>query len=182
MGFRERKTGRRCMLVVSGPDTRNARCSTLADVERITGPLHGAYRAYLTKGLEIGSSVLIGRYRIVNVALEDKPAPHGRRCAFGACEKDAEALGLCWGHYQQRRAGKPLRALRVYSPVRRVTLSLRVPAEVKDAVLADPEGARAVLEDFARTKRGADRERKSSKAGGQRWGRATLPRWPRDRS
>jgi len=156
MTLRDRKTGRRCLLIVSGPGMDNARCSTLADVERVTGPLHSPYRLYL-RGMAIGSSVLVSRFRIVKVALEGGRAPRRRPCTFGGCEKDAEALGLCWGHYQQRRAGNPLRPLRVYSPIRRVILSLRVPAEVKKAALADPEGAKAALESFARTKGGVDR-------------------------
>lgn len=147
----ERRTGRRCVLIVSGGGVEHTRCSTLEAVERLTGPLRRSYRAYLTKGMAIGSSVLVGPFRIVKAAAVR--ASRGRPCTFDGCEKDAEALGLCWGHYQQHRAGKRLRPLRVYSPVRRVTLSLRVPADVKDAVLADPDGARAVLESFSRTKR-----------------------------
>ena len=177
MGLRDSKTGRRCLLVVSGPGVESARCSTLAGVERVTGPLHSSFHVYL-RGMGIGSSVLVSRFRIVKIALGGRQAASGRRCTFDGCENDAEAFGLCWGHYQQRRSGKKLRPLRIYSPIRRVTLSLRVPAEVKKAVLADPEGARALLEDFARIKRDADREEQLGKTEGQRWGRATLPKWP----
>lgn len=35
-------------------------------------------------------------------------------CAFAGCDKSVDCRGLCTGHYQQQRLGKPLTPLRAY--------------------------------------------------------------------
>lgn len=37
------------------------------------------------------------------------------KCRFETCEGDAMSLGLCSGHYQQKRRGKELSPLKVYT-------------------------------------------------------------------
>lgn len=44
--------------------------------------------------------------------MEKKRAAEGRVCAYETCERGVSAKGYCSGHYQQYRAGAPLKALR----------------------------------------------------------------------
>lgn len=37
-------------------------------------------------------------------------------CHFNECLKEARAVGLCWGHYDQHRSGQALQPLRVRRP------------------------------------------------------------------
>lgn len=43
------------------------------------------------------------------------PAPP-RPCSFLGCDLKHKARGLCHGHYEQRRRGKPLTALKKQTP------------------------------------------------------------------
>ncbi len=52
-----------------------------------------------------------------------------RRCSFEGCERESRTRGLCGGHYQQLRAGKPLTLLRRSLP-RSATLEDRFLANV----------------------------------------------------
>jgi hypothetical protein len=79
----------------------------------------------------------------------DAPVP---TCRGPECERAPHAHGLCPGHLAQERRGQPLRPLEARNPGR-VVLSIRVPAAVKVRALADPDGARAALERWARSRR-----------------------------
>ena len=78
-------------------------------------------------------------------------------CTAPDCTRDATAHGLCRSHYQQRRRGHPLTPLRERPADPLVRVSLRVPATVRAAVLADGDGARAALGTWALTQRGPRR-------------------------
>ena len=65
-------------------------------------------------------------------------------CTVPGCTRLARARGLCVAHHRQALRGGPLRPLREPSePLLRV--SLRVPAQVRERVIADPAGARGAL-------------------------------------
>lgn len=72
------------------------------------------------------------------------PGPNGTRCT-----RPAVAFELCRAHYdwQRRHPGKPLHPIRTGPG--RPKITLRVSPECRERVLADPPGARAVLEAWA---------------------------------
>jgi hypothetical protein len=79
------------------------------------------------------------------------------RCAGPKCHRPAYALDLCRGHYAQwkrREAngedGSTLCPLRDPAAAPRVVLTMRVSPETKAAAAADPEGARAAVERWAK--------------------------------
>jgi hypothetical protein len=66
------------------------------------------------------------------------------------CSRPAKARGLCSGHLEQQRQGKPLTPLRVIHAERLVVFPVRVPEIVAERAAADPEGVRKVLVRWAR--------------------------------
>lgn len=80
------------------------------------------------------------------------PAPAGTCTGPGPCARPARARGLCSGHLAQkaRHPTRPLEPLGQRGDGSRVVLSLRVDPEIKERALADPDGARAALEAWAK--------------------------------
>ncbi|MFT3915349.1 MAG: hypothetical protein QM704_14880 [Anaeromyxobacteraceae bacterium] len=81
------------------------------------------------------------------------PRSTSRRCTGPGCTRPARALGLCVAHYRQRARGGPLTALRGSPGAAMVMLTVRVPVAVREAARRDPDGARATLDRWAKTRR-----------------------------
>lgn len=74
------------------------------------------------------------------------------RCKGPQCTRAAIRNGLCHAHSAQAARGTPLHPLRPQRPAL-ASVTIRVPESVRAAVLADVEGAREVLEAWAKPRR-----------------------------
>ncbi len=72
-------------------------------------------------------------------------------CSIEGCNRDPYAKGLCEPHYRRAARGSTSTApVREPAEPARVVLSLRVPEDVRERAISDPDGARRVLEEWAR--------------------------------
>lgn len=73
-------------------------------------------------------------------------------CRFPGCERPCYARDLCAPHYQQERAGRPLKPLRgPVSAAGFLRVSLRVSPRLREALGEHPSlKARAILEAWAK--------------------------------
>lgn len=71
----------------------------------------------------------------------------------GRCQNDVYAKALCRGHYAQHARGRELAPLRDPVDEAREVVSIRVSPACREAVRADPDGARATLERWAAPRR-----------------------------